>query len=60
MIDYRAHAEFLYGLLDDIDTASDMAKGDDAMYRGLVKKYHQRRFEVADCDGYTVTFKENV
>lgn len=58
MIDYEAAARFLFDLLDDIDTAEDMAKADDAVYREIVKQLHRRRFEVADTDGYAVTFKE--
>ena len=55
-----AAADFLFGLLDDIDTVSDIAKGDDAAYRTMVERIQRRRFEVADTDGYTVTFKERV
>lgn len=58
MIDYKSHAEFLYGLLDDIDTAGDICKSDDAAYRKMVEKIHRRRFEVADSDGYSVYFKD--
>jgi len=50
-------AQFLFKLLDDIDTADDMAKSDDAGYRRLVQKIQRRRFEVAETDGYTVTWK---
>lgn len=55
-----AAAEFLFDLLDNIDTASDVAKGDDALYRSIVERIQRRRFEVADTDGYTVTFKERL
>ena len=48
-------AQFLFGLLDDIDTASDRAKGDDKAYREIVERIQRRRFEVATTDGYTVT-----
>ena len=48
----REIAEFLWDLLDDIDTADDLAKGNDALYRNLVRKAHQRRFEVGTTDGY--------
>ena len=33
-----------------------MAKGDDGLYRNLVRRYHQERHKVADCDGHTVKF----
>lgn len=56
--DYNKVAQFLYGLLDDIDTASDIAKADDSKYRRLVEHIQSRKREaVAECDGYTVTFK---
>lgn len=54
---WREAAEFLFGLLDDIDTASDRAKGNDKAYREIVERLHRRRFEAAETDGYTVTFK---
>ena len=50
--------QYLYQLLDDIDTVSDMVKGDDKAYRELVEKIQSRRFEIVDkCDGYSVSFK---
>lgn len=55
---------FLFGLLDDIDTMDDIVKGDDVRYRDNVRNIHKRRFEIAETDGYTVTFtkknKDNV
>ena len=53
---YEAIARFLFSLLDDIDTADDLAKGNEQLYRNLVRRHHARRFEVASTDGYTVTF----
>lgn len=50
-------AQFLWKLLDDIDTASDIAKSDDKAYREMVEKIQRRRFEVGTTDGYKVTFK---
>lgn len=56
--DSEVIAQFLYGLLDEIDTASDMAKSDDSAYRKLVERIQARKREVvAECDGYTVKFK---
>lgn len=51
-------AQFLWKLLDDIDTASDIAKGDDNYYRGMVERIQRRRFEVGSTDGYTVTLNQ--
>jgi len=42
--EYRIYE--LWGVLDDIDTYSDIAKDDDAMFRSLVEKAHKRRFEI--------------
>lgn len=39
-------AQFLFGLLDDIDTAGDIARADDKLYRELVEKIQRKRFEV--------------
>lgn len=58
MPDYAAHALFLFDRLDDIDTLDDACKGDDALFRAEVRKVQRRRFEVADTDGYNVSFKE--
>lgn len=54
----HAVAQYLYQLLDDIDTAGDMAKSDDKLYRGIVERTQTKKgLVVADCDGYTVTFR---
>jgi hypothetical protein len=36
----------LWMLLDDVDTADDIAKADDAIYRSLCRQAHQRRWNV--------------
>lgn len=36
----------LWALLDDIDTASDVAKGDDKLYREICDRIQRRRFDV--------------
>jgi len=54
----HAVTQYLYKLLDDIDTASDIAKGDDKLYRSIVHRTQSKKSEVVDvCDGYVVTFK---
>ena len=55
---YKEIANFLFGLLDDIDTAEDIAKNDDKWFRKMAHKAHRRRFEVATTDGYSVTFNK--
>lgn len=52
-----AAADFLFQLLDDIDTLGDIAKNNFEGYRWAVERVQRRRFEVADTDGYAVTFK---
>ena len=52
--------EFLWGLLDDIDTVSDMVKSNDVAYRKLVEKLQCKRFEVVTSDGYDLFLKIEV
>lgn len=54
--EWEAVAQYLFKLLDDIDTVDDMARDNDAGYRRMVRRIQHRRFEVAATDGYTVTF----
>ena len=56
---YEKVARFLFGVLDDIDTADDMAKADETLYRSLVRRYHAKRFLVATTDGYTLTWLDD-
>jgi len=49
-------SQFLFAILDDIDTASDMAKDNDILYRSIVETMHKQRFSVATTDGYNVYF----
>jgi hypothetical protein len=58
MPDFEKAAQFLWGLLDDIDTASDRAKADDKAYRQIVERIQRRRFDVGSTDGQTVTFNQ--
>ncbi len=46
----------LYDLLDDVDTADDAAKSDDAAYRRIVGRIQERKREsgVSSPDGYTL------
>lgn len=51
-------AQYLYKLLDDIDTVTDVAKSNDAHYRRLVEGIQKKKAAVVEsCDGYTVVFK---
>lgn len=52
-------ARNLFNLLDDCDTADDIAKSDDAMFRSLVRKAHKERFKYGQTDGYEVEFNVN-
>jgi len=40
----------LWMLLDDVDTADDIAKADDAVYRSLCRKAHAKRWGVLTGD----------
>lgn len=53
--------EFLWQLLDEIDTVSDIVKGDDAQYRRLCVGIQARRGEVGNSpDGQTITWKNSL
>lgn len=56
MADTEAAAQFLWKLLDDIDTLDDAARDDDVSFRKNCREIQRRRFEVGATDGYTVTF----
>jgi hypothetical protein len=47
----------LWDILDDIDTADDACKGDDAAFRQYVRKAVRRRFECATTDGYDLIWR---
>jgi len=56
--------EFLWKIIDDIDTASDMAKGDDEWYRKRVEHLQSKRWHSGiTTDGYDLdigaALKEN-
>ena len=60
MTDDELHgvSQYLYKLLDDISTVSDIAKDDDKLYRTMVEKITEDRNKVLkECDGYTVVLK---
>ena len=46
----RAKSLKLWMLLDDIDTADDIAKADDAIYRSLCRQAHKKRWDVLTGD----------
>ena len=53
---YAEIAAALFALLDDCDTADDIAKDNDELFRSLVRRAHRQRFKYATTDGYSVTF----
>lgn len=55
-VDWEKAARKLYDILDDIDTADDLAKDNESLYRNLVRRHHKERFELASTDGYDVFF----
>ena len=49
-------ARALFAILDDIDTADDLAKDNELLYRNLVRHHHTERFKYATTDGHSVKF----
>jgi hypothetical protein len=45
MPDWEAIARHLFSLLDDCDTADDIAKENDKVFRSLVRQAHRQRFQ---------------
>ena len=58
-LDYRKIAVFLWSLLDDIDTASDMFKENYEQLSDYVYDKQQRRFEVSASDGHELVFTKD-
>ena len=57
-LEWEKIAGWLYAILDDIDTASDHAKSNDAKYREVVERLQRLRGEVAaSFDGQTLTWR---
>ena len=56
--DFEWIATQLWDLLDDIDTISDMVKGDDKAYRKGVERIQRERFKYADSNGYVLAWKD--
>jgi len=51
-------AQYLYGLLDDIDTATDIAKSDNRLYRAIADNTQARKQAVVlHNDGYVIHFR---
>ena len=49
--------EYLWQIIDDIDTASDMAKSNDVAYRNMVEKLQEKRWNTGiTTDGYKLDF----
>jgi hypothetical protein len=53
----RNLVEKLWDIIDDIDTASDMAKFDDKWYRRKVESLQSKRFYYVTSDGYELFIK---
>lgn len=54
----REHAEALWKLIDDIDTATDIYKPEDSPFVSYVYKTVALRFEQFASDGYKLYVKE--
>ena len=55
----RDDVDFLWSLLDDIDTASDIAKEDDKLYRQIVEIIQKHRHKRVRSDGYSLFMVPN-
>jgi hypothetical protein len=53
----RNIVEKLWDIIDDIDTASDMAKDNDRRYRNRVEFLQRQRFDYVMSDGYELFIK---
>lgn len=54
----RDMAVKLWKMLDDIDTASDIAKSNDGFYRRMVEAVQKRRHQIITSDGYGLFLPE--
>ncbi len=49
--------EYLWQIIDDIDTTSDIAKSNDVAYRDMVEKLQKKRWDTGiTTDGYKLDF----
>jgi hypothetical protein len=55
--DEREKTLRLWMLLDDVDTADDIAKADDAIYRSLCRQAHAKRWDVLTGDEVDATIR---
>ncbi len=56
---FKAHAERLWQLLDNIDTLDDSCRDNDMAFRLNTRKHLKARFDIAGSDGYTLTWKDS-
>ena len=56
----RLIVERLWGLLDDIDTSSDMAKGDTEWQIKRIEYLHKFRYETLTSDGYSLFVRQEL
>ena len=56
MIPTHVQAEALWQLLDNIDTLDDSCRDNDAAFRRSAVRLSKMRFEMADSDGYSLTW----
>ena len=56
-IQYQIGIEYLWQIIDDIDTVSDIAKENDVVYRNMVEKLQKKRWNTGiTTDGYKLDF----
>ena len=56
---YLKALEYLWSIIDDIDTYGDMAKSDDKAFRKMVERRQKDRWKLGvESDGYTLDFSK--
>jgi len=56
---WQDRAEFLWQLLDDIDTADDACREHDSTFRERAREIVKRRHEILVSDGYFLSLPED-
>ena len=55
----RSQVIFLWGIIDDIDTTSDVVRGNDTAYRAAVETLQSKRHDYISSDGHNLFINKN-
>ena len=59
LLNNKCIIEYLWQIIDDIDTAGDIAKSNDVSYRNMVEKLQKKRWNTGiTTDGYTLDYTQ--